>query len=70
LNYKDPNWIHKVKEITKYRECDVVFDPVGMIERSLKVISWGGRMLVVGFAAGSIEKVPMNLVLLKGCSLV
>lgn len=52
------------------RPADVVFDPVGLVQKSLKVIAWKGRIVVVGFAAGSIEKIPMNLVLLKNISLV
>jgi len=48
---------------------DVVYDPVGgaYAEASLRAIAWAGRFLVVGFAAGEIPKLPLNLVLLKGC---
>lgn len=53
-----------------FASIDVVYDPVGMVQKSLKVIAWSGRILVVGFAAGSIERIPMNLVLLKNTSLV
>jgi len=49
---------------------DVIYDPVGLINDSLKCIAWKGRALVIGFAAGTIEKVPMNLVLLKNISLI
>lgn len=49
---------------------DIVFDPVGMVNRSLKCIAWNGRILIIGFAAGDIEKVAMNRVLLKNISLV
>jgi NADPH2:quinone reductase len=49
---------------------DVVYDPVGMLVPSLKCIAWNGRLVVVGFVAGTIEKVPANLVLLKNCSIV
>ncbi len=51
---------------------DVVFDPVGgdMSERALRSLNWGGRHLIVGFAAGDIPTVPMNLPLLKGNALV
>jgi NADPH2:quinone reductase len=52
-------------EITGGHGVDVVYDPVGMIIPSLKVIAWNGRIVVVGFAAGNIEKVPANLILLK-----
>ena len=51
---------------------DVVYDPVGgaQTEAALRAMAWGGRLLVIGFASGTIPKVPANLVLLKSCSLV
>jgi NADPH2:quinone reductase len=51
---------------------DVIYDPVGgdMAETALRSIAWEGRFLVVGFAAGEIPKLPLNLVLLKGCQVV
>lgn len=49
---------------------DVVYDPVGLVQKSLKVIAWKGRIIIVGFAAGTIEKIPMNLVLLKNIAIV
>jgi NADPH2:quinone reductase len=51
---------------------DVVYDPVGgrYSEPALRDMAWNGRFLVVGFAAGEIPKVPLNLALLKGCSIV
>lgn len=51
---------------------DVVVDPVGgdATEAALRSLAWNGRLLVVGFAAGSIPRIPANLVLLKGCQLV
>ena len=50
----------------------MVYDPVGgdMFEAALRSTAWGGRVLVVGFASGDIPKVPVNLALLKGCSIV
>lgn len=48
---------------------DVVYDPVGLLIPSLKCAAWNSRLVVVGFAAGNIEKVPANLVLLKNCSI-
>lgn len=52
--------------------ADVVYDPVGgtHAEPALRAIQWEGRYLVIGFAAGDIPSIPLNLVLLKGCSLV
>lgn len=47
-----------------------VYDPVGMLVPSLKCIAWNGRLLVIGFAAGQIEKVPANLLLLKSASVI
>ncbi|CEH16343.1 Zinc-binding oxidoreductase [Ceraceosorus bombacis] len=70
VNYRDKEWQNKVKEITDSHGVDVVYDPVGMILPSLKVIAWNGRLVVIGFAAGDIEKVPMNLPLLKQCSIM
>jgi NADPH2:quinone reductase len=51
---------------------DVIYDPVGgdYAEPALRAINWEGRFLVIGFAAGSIPKVPLNLTLLKGCEIV
>ena len=51
---------------------DVVLDPVGgdYTERALRAMAWNGRYLVVGFAQNEIPRIPLNLVLLKGCSLV
>lgn len=60
LDYTDKNWPTKVKEITGGKGADVIYDPVGMILPSLKCIAWNGRAVVVGFAAGSIEKVGIH----------
>ncbi|MDQ6680054.1 MAG: zinc-binding dehydrogenase, partial [Pseudomonadota bacterium] len=51
---------------------DVVYDPVGgdFTEPALRSVSWRGRYLVVGFAAGDIPKIPINLLLLKGSALL
>ncbi|KAL9938835.1 hypothetical protein V8E36_002554 [Tilletia maclaganii] len=68
LNYRDKDWAAKVKEITGGKGADVVYDPVGLINASLKCIAWNGRIVVVGFAAGQIEKIPVNLLLLKNCA--
>ncbi len=59
----------RVKALTGGSGADVIYDPVGgpYTEPSLRAIAWQGRYLVVGFAAGDIPKIPLNLVLLKGC---
>ena len=46
-----------------------MLDPLGMVEMSLKCIAWNGRIVVIGFAAGNIEKIAMNKILLKNCSI-
>ena len=72
INYSENDLRQSVKEITQGRGVDVVYDPVGgsFSEKALRDMSWGGRFLVVGFASGEIPKVPLNLPLLKGCSVV
>ena len=71
IDYRDASWPDKVRALTpKKRGVDIVYDPVGLVDRSTKCIAWNGRILVVGFAAGTIEKVAMNKVLLKNISLV
>ncbi len=58
--------------LTRKRGVDVVYDPVGgdLFEQALRATAWGGRVLVIGFASGEIPRVPMNLPLLKGISIV
>ncbi|KAF2169118.1 hypothetical protein M409DRAFT_20346 [Zasmidium cellare ATCC 36951] len=71
INYKDDNWPQQVLELTpKKRGVDIVYDSVGLIEKSTKCIAWNGRLLVVGFAGGTIEKVATNRILLKNISVV
>ncbi|KAF7964968.1 hypothetical protein HWV62_31365 [Athelia sp. TMB] len=70
INYSNPGWQKEVLKITGGKGVDVVYDPVGLVQDSLKCIAWKGRALVVGFAAGKIEKLPLNLVLLKNISIV
>ena len=50
----------------------MIYDPVGadFTEPALRSIAWNGRFLVIGWAAGYIPKIPMNLYLIKGCSAV
>ena len=51
---------------------DIIYDPIGdcYTEPALRSINWKGRYLVVGFAAGDIPKIPLNLALLKGCEII
>ncbi|EQB44537.1 zinc-binding dehydrogenase [Colletotrichum gloeosporioides Cg-14] len=71
VDYRDPEWPAQVKKLTPGgRGVDIVYDPVGMVDASTKCTAWNGRILIIGFAAGKIEKVAMNKVLLKNISLV
>lgn len=71
VDYRDEKWPEQVKKLTpKGRGVDIVYDPVGLIEKSIKCIAWNGRLLVIGFAAGSIEKMATNRILLKNISVV
>lgn len=71
VDYRDETWPEQVKKLTPGgRGVDIVYDPVGMVDKSTKCVAWNGRILVVGFAAGTIERVAMNKVLLKNISLV
>ena len=62
----------RIKALTEGRGVDVVYDPVGgpYTEPAFRSLAWRGRHLVVGFAAGEIPKLPLNLALLKGASVV
>jgi len=69
IDYRKDGWQKEVMSITNGHGADVVYDPVGMIVPSLKCIAWNGRLVVVGFAAGSIEKVRPSLSLSLSLSL-
>jgi NADPH2:quinone reductase len=62
----------KIKELTGGQGADVLYDPVGdqYAEPALRAMNWEGRYLVIGFAAGEIPKIPLNLTLLKGCDVL
>ena len=72
INYASEDLRERIKALTNGNGADVVYDPVGgaYTELALRSIAWRGRLLVVGFAAGEIPKIPLNLTLLKGCSIV
>ncbi len=72
IDYAKEDLKARVKAITGGVGADVVFDPVGgsSTEAALRSIAWQGRLLVLGFTAGEIPKIPLNLVLLKGCQVV
>jgi NADPH2:quinone reductase len=72
INYATDDLRERIKALTGGNGPDVIYDPVGgpFTEPALRSIAWRGRLLVVGFAAGDIPKIPLNLTLLKGCSIV
>jgi NADPH:quinone reductase len=72
INYGGEDLKEALRRVTQGRGADVVYDPVGgaYAEAALRAIAWRGRFLVVGFAAGEIPKLPLNLVLLKGCDVL
>jgi len=72
INYTTENLRERIKSLTNSRGVDVVYDPVGgeLSEPALRAMAWRGRFLVVGFAAGAIPALPLNLTLLKGCAIV
>lgn len=72
VDYVDPAWREALKSMTGGKGVDVVFDPVGgaATEAAFRSLAWKGRHLVIGFAAGTIPALPINLALLKGASLV
>jgi NADPH2:quinone reductase len=72
INYTSDDLRERIKALTDNRGPDVIYDPVGgpYTEPALRSIAWRGRLLVVGFAAGDIPRIPLNLTLLKGCSIV
>jgi NADPH2:quinone reductase len=72
INYAGEDLRSRIKALTEDRGVDVVYDAVGghYTEPAFRSLAWRGRLLVVGFAAGEIPKLPLNLALLKGASAV
>jgi NADPH2:quinone reductase len=72
INYATEDLRERIKGLTGGRGIDVVYDPVGgpYAEPALRSVGWRGRFLVIGFASGDIPKMPLNLPLVKGSSIV
>jgi NADPH:quinone reductase len=72
INYSTEDLRDRIKQLTGGKGVDVTFDPIGgdYSEPVLRSMAWGGRFLVIGFAAGDIPRIPLNLPLLKACSIV
>ena len=67
ISFKD-----RVKDLTNGKGADVIYDPVGgeVFDQSIRCINWGGRLLIIGFAGGTIPTLPVNYPLIKGFSVV
>jgi len=72
IDSRDPEWRARIAELTDGRGVDVVYDPVGgdATERAFRSLAWRGRLVVIGFAAGTIPWIPANLALLKGAAMI
>ena len=72
INYASEDLRERIKALTGGKGVDVVYDAVGgpYTELAFRSIAWRGRHLVIGFAAGDIPKLPLNLALLKGAAVV
>jgi NADPH2:quinone reductase len=72
IDYATEDLKDALRRVTGGKGVDVIYDPVGgrFSEPALRSIAWQGRFLVIGFAAGDIPKLPLNLVLLKGCDVL
>jgi len=73
VNYStNSDWWKEVLELTDGHGVDVVYDPVGLVDKSLKCLKHKGRILIVGFAGieGNLEKIAMNRVLLRQAQLI
>lgn len=72
INYATDDLRERLKELTAGRGAEVVYDPVGgpYAEPAIRSLNWRGRYLVIGFAAGDIPSIPLNLPLLKGAAIV
>jgi len=72
INYRHEDLRGRINALTERQGVDVIVDPVGgaYSEPALRGMAWNGRFLVVGFTAGDIPRIPLNLPLLKGCAIV
>ncbi len=72
IDYAKESIRDRVRELTEGRGADVVYDPVGgdAFDQSLRCIAWEGRILVIGFAGGTVPQIPANLLLVKNCDVI
>jgi NADPH2:quinone reductase len=67
IDYRDEDFVSRVMELTDGRGADVIYDSVGgdITDQSLKCIAWNGRLVIIGFASGTIPSIKANRILLK-----
>jgi NADPH2:quinone reductase len=72
IDYRSESIRDRVRALTDGKGADVVFDPVGgdAFDQALRAVNWEARMLVIGFAAGRIQAVPANLILVKNIAVI
>ncbi|EKT4567307.1 NADPH:quinone oxidoreductase family protein [Pseudomonas putida] len=72
IDYSQANLREEIKRLTGGQGVDVIYDPVGgeLFEQAVRGLAWNGRLLVMGFASGSIPQLAANLVLLKGAAVL
>jgi NADPH2:quinone reductase len=72
IDYTSEPWLERVKEFTKGRGADVIYDPVGgdVTDQSVKCLAWRGRLLIIGFAQGRIPSISANRLLLMSASAI
>ena len=72
IDYKSESIRDRVKDLTDNRGADVVYDAVGgdAFDQAIRAVNWEARMLIIGFAAGRIQQIPANLILVKNISVV
>ena len=72
IDYKSESIRDRVKDLTDNRGADVVYDAVGgdAFDQAIRAVNWQARMLIIGFAAGRIQQIPANLILVKNISVV
>ncbi|MBH3386634.1 NADPH:quinone oxidoreductase family protein [Pseudomonas juntendi] len=72
IDYSQSSLREEIKRLTNGQGVDVIYDPVGgeLFEQAVRGLAWNGRLLVVGFASGTIPQLAANLVLLKGAAVL
>ncbi|MDF9754085.1 NADPH2:quinone reductase [Pseudomonas sp. TE6288] len=72
VDYSQASLKDEIKRLTGGQGVDVIYDPVGgeLFDQAVRGLAWNGRLLVVGFASGTIPQLPVNLALLKGAAVV